>query len=48
MDTAEQTLEVLELAAGRWTLVGAYQGDAQVRAAASAMVELPLARLWAR
>ena len=48
VDPAEQTLEVLELTAGRWTLVGAYQGDAQVRAAPSAMVELPLARLWAR
>jgi Uma2 family endonuclease len=48
VDPAEQTLEVLELTASRWTLVGAYQGDAQVRAVPFAMVELPLARPWVR
>lgn len=48
VDPAEQTLEVLELSDGRWTMVGAFQGDVPVCAAPFPTVTLPLGRLWTR
>jgi Uma2 family endonuclease len=42
-----QTLEVLALAAGRWTLVATHEGRAVVRAEPFDAIELELGALWA-
>ena len=41
-----QRLEVLRLESRRWSLVGAHEGDARVRAEPFAAIELELAALW--
>jgi hypothetical protein len=42
-----QTLEVLALAAGRWTLAATHEGRANVRAEPFDAVEIELGALWA-
>ena len=42
-----QTLEVLALASGRWTLVATHEGGANVRAEPFDAIELELLALWA-
>jgi Uma2 family endonuclease len=42
-----QTLEVLTLADGRWTLAAAHEGNANVRAVPFDAIELELGALWA-
>ena len=42
-----QTLEVLALASGRWTLVATHEGRAAVRAEPFDAIELELGALWA-
>jgi len=46
VDPAARTLEVYELSAGRWTLLGAHEGDEVVRAAPFGEIEIPLVDLW--
>jgi Uma2 family endonuclease len=41
-----RTLEVLTLEAGRWSLFGKYEGEAQVRAAPFDAIALELGALW--
>jgi Uma2 family endonuclease len=42
-----QTLEVLLLASGRWTLAATHEGSAPVRAEPFDAIELELGALWA-
>ena len=46
VDPRVQCLEVLELASGRWVLMGTYSGSAAVRAVPFAAIEIELAGLW--
>jgi Uma2 family endonuclease len=46
VDPLQQSLEVLTLALGRWTLLGRHQGQAHVRAAPFDAIELELGALW--
>jgi len=46
IDPAAQTLEVMRLEGERWTLIGTFAGDAQVRAEPFDAIELDLATLW--
>ncbi len=46
VDPLRQTLEVLLLELGRWTALGAHEGDAKVRAAPFDAIELELGALW--
>src|SRR5262249_33928613 len=46
VDPAEQTLEVFRLHEVGWTLVGAWSGDARVRAEPFDAVELEPGALW--
>ena len=48
VDPLQQTLEVFELQAVRWTLLATYGANARVRAEPFAAVELDLGSLWAR
>lgn len=47
VDPLQQTLEVLELEAARWTLQATHEAAARVRAEPFTAVELDLAALWA-
>ena len=47
VDPLARTLEVLQLVAGRWVLVGSYAGNEVVRAEPFAEIDLELALLWA-
>jgi Uma2 family endonuclease len=46
VDPLPHTLDVMGLDAGRWTLLGRYEGDAGIRAAPFDAVELELGALW--
>jgi Uma2 family endonuclease len=46
VDPAARTLEVFRLERGRWLVLGAYDGDALVRAEPFEAIELELARFW--
>jgi hypothetical protein len=46
VDPLPHTLEVMWLEAGRWTLLGKYEGDVGVRAAPFDAIELELSALW--
>ena len=46
VDPMKHTLEVMWLEAGRWTLLGRYDGDVGVRAAPFDAIELELGALW--
>jgi Uma2 family endonuclease len=46
VDPIAKTLEVLRLVDERWTLVGAHEGDAKVRAEPFDAIEIDLAALW--
>ena len=46
IDPAVQTLEILRLVGDHWTLVGTYEGEAQVRAEPFDAVEIELGALW--
>ena len=46
VDPVAKTLEVLRLVDQRWTLVGAHEGDAKVRAEPFDAIEIDLAALW--
>jgi Uma2 family endonuclease len=46
VDTRDQTLQVLELRDGAWSLRGALGPDAVVRAEPFEAIEIPLARMW--
>jgi Uma2 family endonuclease len=46
LDPLAQTLEVLRLEGGRWTIVGVHAGDAVVRAEPFVEIDLTLAVLW--
>jgi Uma2 family endonuclease len=46
LDPTEQTLEVLRLEGGRWSLVAEHRGDARVRAEPFGSIELDLSLLW--
>ncbi len=48
VDPRTQLLEVYRLEQGRWLRLGAYLGDALVRAEPFEAIELRLGRLWAR
>jgi Uma2 family endonuclease len=48
IDPAAQTLEAHRLSNGQWVRVGAWKGDALVRAAPFEAIELELGALWAR
>ena len=48
VDPDAQTLQVLQLDHGRWTLLATFDGDAKVRAVPFDAIELDLATLWAR
>lgn len=47
VNPALQTLEVLTLASGRWTLVATHEGSVNVRAEPFDAIELELGALWA-
>lgn len=47
IDPTRQTLEVLHLTSGRWSLMAAHEADALVRAEPFAAIELELGALWA-
>jgi Uma2 family endonuclease len=47
IDPVARTLEVLQLDAGRWTVLGNYAGADRVRAEPFAAIEIDLADLWA-
>jgi Uma2 family endonuclease len=47
IDPASQTLEVLRLEAGRWTILATHAGSDVVRAEPFTDIELELASLWA-
>jgi len=46
VDPLQQALEVLSLESGQWTLLGRYEGAANVRAAPFDAIELELGALW--
>lgn len=46
VDPLQHTLEVFALAAGRWSMVGAYQEQDQVQAPPFTEITIPLAELW--
>ena len=46
IDPRIATLEVFELVGARWTLIGAFQDDATVRAAPFEAIEFQLGRIW--
>jgi len=46
LDPRQQTLEILELDGGRWSITATHEGAARVRAAPFDAVELDLANLW--
>lgn len=46
IDPLARTLEVFAIDKGRWVLVGAYEGDAPVRAEPFDAIELELGELW--
>lgn len=41
-----RTLEILQLDAGRWVLVGVHEGSERVRAAPFDAIEMDLGALW--
>lgn len=47
VDPTAQTLEVLRLERGRWTILAAHGGNEIVRAEPFGEIELPLSALWA-
>ena len=47
VDPLARTLEVFALREGRWTMMGAYQGMARVRAEPFGEIEVDLEALWA-
>lgn len=47
VDPGVQTLEVFELAEGRWVLLGVHTGDAKIRAVPFDAVVIDLNNLWA-
>jgi len=46
VDPRSRTLEVMSLEAGRWALLGTYEGEIGVRAAPFESMELELSELW--
>jgi Uma2 family endonuclease len=48
VDPVVKTLEAYRLEGGRWSLLGAWEGDAHVRAEPFDSMELELGRLWAK
>jgi Uma2 family endonuclease len=46
LDPRRRTLEVMSLEAGRWTALGAYGGEAALRAVPFESIELELGVLW--
>lgn len=48
MNPIAETMEVYQLEAGRWMLLGTHVGDATVRAEPFHAIELDLYRLWGR
>ena len=48
VDPVAQTLEVFQLEASRWIMLGTWRDDAWVRAAPFAELDLELAGLWAK
>jgi Uma2 family endonuclease len=48
LDPRPTTLEAFRLEAGRWAVVGTWEGDARVRVEPFEAVELELGALWAR
>ena len=46
LDPRSRTLEVMSLEAGRWTVLGTYEGELGVRAAPFELIELELGALW--
>lgn len=48
VDPVRQTLEVLALESGKWSLLGRHEGSASVRAAPFDVLELELGALWIR
>ena len=46
LDPLRQALEVLSLAAGRWTTLASHEGSARARAAPFDALELELGALW--
>ena len=46
LDPLRQTLEVLSLESGKWTLLDSHEGRGSVRAAPFAAIELELGALW--
>jgi Uma2 family endonuclease len=46
VDTRDQTLQVLELRDGAWSLRGSFGPDAVIRAEPFEAIEIPLARMW--
>ncbi len=48
VDPDQRTLEVFRHEGARWTLLGAYVGDAAVRAEPFDAIDLDLTPLWSR
>jgi Uma2 family endonuclease len=46
LDPRRCTLEVMSLEAGRWTVLGTYEGETGVRAAPFDAIEIELGALW--
>lgn len=46
VDPLQRTLEVMRIEAGRWLIVGAFEGDATVRAEPFESIEIELGRWW--
>jgi Uma2 family endonuclease len=46
LDPRRRTLEAMSLEAGRWTVLGTYEGEVGVRAAPFESIELELGELW--
>ncbi len=46
VDPLRQTLEVLSLASGQWTLLDSFEGAVGIRAAPFHAIELDLGALW--
>jgi Uma2 family endonuclease len=46
VDPLRRTLEVMSLEAGRWTLLGSYEGEQGVRAVPFDAIEIELGALW--
>jgi Uma2 family endonuclease len=46
IDPRQQTLEILQLEKGRWSLTAAHESSGRLRAEPFSAIELELANLW--